>query len=157
MEKFGGSQTEALSIMKCFAKPNLKSGRNRKPRASTVQRCKVGSDCSANIPNAAQWKSRPFTANRANRRAARQGICGGCKVLVCTHSCPLGTNTIESVNRSLRKIIKNRSVFPSDDAASKLLYLALRNISQNWIMPIYDWKAALNRFSIQFEDRFPNR
>jgi putative transposase len=67
------------------------------------------------------------------------------------------TNTIESVNRSLRKIIKNRAVFPSDDALSKLLYLALRNISQKWTMPIYDWKAALNRFSIQFEVRIPNR
>ncbi len=66
------------------------------------------------------------------------------------------TNTIESVNRSLRKIMKNRAVFPSDDALSKLLYLALRNISQNWTMPVYDWKAALNRFSIQFEDRFPS-
>lgn len=67
------------------------------------------------------------------------------------------TNTIESVNRSLRKIIKNRAVFPSDDALSKLLYLALKNISQKWTMPVYDWKAALNRFSIQFEDRIPNR
>ena len=66
------------------------------------------------------------------------------------------TNTIESVNRSLRKIIKNRAIFPSDDALSKLLYLALRNISQNWTMPVYDWKAALNRFSIQFEDRISN-
>lgn len=67
------------------------------------------------------------------------------------------TNTIESVNRSLRKIIKNRAVFPNDDALSKLLYLALKNISQKWTMPVYDWKAALNRFSIQFEDRIPNR
>ncbi|CAD6881303.1 Mobile element protein [Methylomonas albis] len=67
------------------------------------------------------------------------------------------TNTIESVNRSLRKIIKNRAIFPSDDALSKLLYLALKNISQKWTMPVYDWKAALNRFSIQFEDRIPNR
>lgn len=67
------------------------------------------------------------------------------------------TNTIESVNRSLRKIMKNRAVFPSDDALSKLLYLALKNISQKWTMPVYDWKAALNRFSIQFEDRIPNR
>ncbi|MBD9358363.1 IS256 family transposase [Methylomonas albis] len=67
------------------------------------------------------------------------------------------TNTIESVNRSLRKIIKNRAIFPSDDALPKLLYLALKNISQKWTMPVYDWKAALNRFSIQFEDRIPNR
>ncbi len=66
------------------------------------------------------------------------------------------TNTIESVNMSLRKITKNRGSFPSDDALSKLFYLALMNISKKWTMPLHDWKAALNRFSIQFEDRMPN-
>jgi putative transposase len=65
------------------------------------------------------------------------------------------TNAIESINMSLRKIIKNRSSFPTDEAASKLLYLALNNISRKWNMPIHDWKAALNRFTIQFEDRMP--
>jgi len=63
------------------------------------------------------------------------------------------TNAIESINMGLRKIIKNRSSFPTDEAASKLLYLALNNISRKWTMPIHDWKAALNRFTIQFEDR----
>ncbi|ATG91358.1 IS256 family transposase [Methylomonas koyamae] len=67
------------------------------------------------------------------------------------------TNAIESVNMSLRKITKNRGSFPSDDALSKLFYLALMNISKKWTMPLHDWKAALNRFSIQFEDRMPNR
>ena len=65
------------------------------------------------------------------------------------------TNAIESINMSLRKIIKNRSSFPTDEAASKLLYLALNNISRKWTMPIHDWKAPLNRFTIQFEDRMP--
>ena len=63
------------------------------------------------------------------------------------------TNAIESVNMSLRKITKNRGSFPSDDALLKLFYLALNNISQKWTMPIRDWKAALTRFTIQFEDR----
>jgi len=67
------------------------------------------------------------------------------------------TNAIESVNMSLRKITKNRGSFPSDEALSKLFYLALRNISQKWNMPIRDWKAALNRFSIEFEDRAPQQ
>lgn len=67
------------------------------------------------------------------------------------------TNAIESVNMSLRKITKNRGSFPSDEALLKLFYLALRNISQKWTMPIRDWKAALNRFTIQFEDRMPQR
>jgi putative transposase len=65
------------------------------------------------------------------------------------------TNAIESVNMSLRKIIKNRASFPNDEALLKLLYLALNNISQKWTLPIRDWKAALNRFNIQFEDRMP--
>lgn len=67
------------------------------------------------------------------------------------------TNAIESVNMSLRKVTKNRGSFPSDEALLKLFYLALRNISKKWTMPIRDWKAALNRFTIQFEDRMPQR
>ena len=63
------------------------------------------------------------------------------------------TNAIESVNMSLRKLTKNRGSFPSDEALTKLFYLALRNISQKWTMPIRDWKAALIRFTIQFGDR----
>jgi putative transposase len=65
------------------------------------------------------------------------------------------TNAIESLNMSLRKIIKNRSSFPNDEALTKLLYLAIRNISKKWTMPIQDWKAALNRFTIQFDNRMP--
>ncbi len=67
------------------------------------------------------------------------------------------TNAIESVNMSLRKITKNRGSFPSDESLIKLFYLALRHISQKWSMPIRDWKAALNRFSIEFEDRVPQQ
>lgn len=66
------------------------------------------------------------------------------------------TNAIESVNMSLRKITKNRGSFPSDEALLKLFYLAMKNISKKWTMPIQDWKAALNRFIIQFEDRIPH-
>lgn len=65
------------------------------------------------------------------------------------------TNTIESLNMSLRKVSKNRGSFPNDDAVLKLLYLALRNISKKWTMPIKDWKAALNRFAIIYEGRLP--
>ncbi|WP_235025632.1 DDE-type integrase/transposase/recombinase, partial [Caballeronia terrestris] len=67
------------------------------------------------------------------------------------------TNAIESINMSLRKVIKTRSSFPTDDAVTKLFYLSLNNISKNWTMPIRDWKAALNRFTIQFEDRLMPR
>ncbi len=67
------------------------------------------------------------------------------------------TNAIESVNMSLRKITKNRGSFPNDEALLKLFYLAINNISKKWTMPIRDWKAALNRFTIQFEDRMPQQ
>lgn len=66
------------------------------------------------------------------------------------------TNAIESVNTSLRKLTKNRGAFPCDEALTKLFYLALRNISRKWTMPIRDRKAALNRFSIQFGERLPD-
>jgi len=65
------------------------------------------------------------------------------------------TNAIESLNMSLRKVTKNRGSFPNDAAMFKLLYLALNNIAKKWTMPIRDWRAALNRFTIVFEDRMP--
>lgn len=65
------------------------------------------------------------------------------------------TNAIESLNMSLRKVTKNRGSFPNDDAMFKLLYLALKNISKKWTMPIKHWKSALNQFSIIFEGRMP--
>ncbi|WP_423062355.1 IS256 family transposase [Candidiatus Paracoxiella cheracis] len=63
------------------------------------------------------------------------------------------TNAIESLNMSIRKVIKNKRVFPSDDAALKQLYLGLKNIAKKWTMPIRDWGAAMNRFALMFEDR----
>ncbi len=63
------------------------------------------------------------------------------------------TEVIESVNMSLRKVSKRRSSFPSAKALLKLFYLALNNISMKWTMPFIDWKAALTRFTIQFEGR----
>ena len=65
------------------------------------------------------------------------------------------TNAIESLNMSLRKIIKMRGSFPTDEAALKLLYLALRNAAKKWTMPIPNWSEALNRFAILWPDRMP--
>lgn len=65
------------------------------------------------------------------------------------------TNAIESVNMSLRKVTKNRGSFPNDDAMLKLLYLALKNISKKWTLPIRNWSAAMNQFMIIFENRMP--
>jgi putative transposase len=65
------------------------------------------------------------------------------------------TNTIEPLNMTLRKVTKNRSLFPNDEAVFKLVYLALRNISKRWTMPIKNWGAAMNQFAILFDARVP--
>jgi putative transposase len=66
------------------------------------------------------------------------------------------TNAIESMNMTLRKVLRNHRTFPTDESAMKVIFLALQNISQKWTMPIRDWKSALNRFAIEFEGRMPN-
>lgn len=63
------------------------------------------------------------------------------------------TNAIESLNHSLRKVIKARGAFPDDEAVMKLLYLALQNIARRWTMPVRDWSVARNQFMIRFPER----
>ncbi|MCA8023684.1 IS256 family transposase [Burkholderia metallica] len=64
------------------------------------------------------------------------------------------TNAIENINSQLRKIIKTRGHFPTDEAATKLIWLALRNITADWGRAAHDWKTAMNQFAILYEDRF---
>src|ERR1700757_1217289 len=64
------------------------------------------------------------------------------------------TNAVEALHRSLRKIIKTRGSFPNDDAALKLLYLAIKNAGLRWRRPV-EWTAAMGQFAIQFGERFP--
>jgi transposase-like protein len=63
------------------------------------------------------------------------------------------TNAIESLNSVIRKAINQRKLFPTDDSARKVVYLAIMDASKKWTMPIRNWKLALNRFIIEFEDR----
>jgi transposase-like protein len=63
------------------------------------------------------------------------------------------TNAIESLNSVIRKSIKTRKLFPHDDAAKKVIYLAIDAASKKWTMPIHHWKQALNRFMIEFEEQ----
>jgi len=63
------------------------------------------------------------------------------------------TNAIESLNSVIRKATKKRKVFPTDESALKVVYLAIQQASEKWTMPIRNWKPALNRFMIEFEDR----
>jgi len=65
------------------------------------------------------------------------------------------TNAIESVNYTIRKVSRNRQSFPTTDAAMKLVFMALQNISKKWTMPIRDWGSALNQFAIIYGSRVP--
>ena len=64
------------------------------------------------------------------------------------------TNAIESLNSVIRKSIKNRKIFPNDTSALKIIYLSIINASKKWTMPLRNWALALNRFEIEYEDRF---
>jgi transposase-like protein len=64
------------------------------------------------------------------------------------------TNALESVHARLRKILKTRGHFPTDEAATKLLWLALRNITATWSKAVNYWRLAMNQFAILYEDRF---
>ena len=67
------------------------------------------------------------------------------------------TNAIESLNSVIRKAVNNRKVFPNDDSALKVVYLAIQAASKKWTLPIHHWKNALNRFMIEFPDRMPEQ
>jgi transposase-like protein len=65
------------------------------------------------------------------------------------------TNAIESVNSVIRKFTKNRKIYPNEQSALKLIYMAIHEASKKWTMPIHHWKPALNHFAILYEDRLP--
>ena len=65
------------------------------------------------------------------------------------------TNAIESVNSVIRKLTRNRKIYPNEDSAFKIIYMAINEASKKWTMPIPKWKPALNHFAILFENRLP--
>lgn len=65
------------------------------------------------------------------------------------------TNAIESLNYSLRKLLKGRSTFPNDESMLTVLYMGRQHVAKKWTQPIRDWKAALNQFVILCGDRVP--
>ena len=66
------------------------------------------------------------------------------------------TNAIESVNSVIRKATNARKIFPSDQSAMKVIYLAIENASKKWSMPLRDWKPAINQFMIIYQERMPD-
>ena len=67
------------------------------------------------------------------------------------------TNIVASLNSTLRKAVRNRGHFATEDGVMKVLYLAIRGVSKKWNMPISDWKCALNHVAIMFAERFPEQ
>ena len=65
------------------------------------------------------------------------------------------TNSVESLNASLQKVLKQRKAFPNDETILKALYLALHGVTANWKRPVHNWKQAINPFLIRFGDRVP--
>ena len=101
----------------------------------------------------AEWGKRYPAIGQAWRRAWEQVIpffafAPGIRKMIYT------TNAVEALHRSLRKIIKTRGSFPNDDAALKLLYLAIKNAGMRWRRNI-EWTTAMSQFAIQFGSRFP--
>ena len=64
------------------------------------------------------------------------------------------TNSIEALNSKIRRAVRTRGHFPSDDAATKLIWLALRNITADWGRAAKEWRDAMNQFAILYEERF---
>ena len=65
------------------------------------------------------------------------------------------TNTIQSVNSVMRKLTRNRKIYPNEESALKIMYMAINEASKRWTMPIRNWRPALNHFAIMFEERMP--
>ena len=125
----------------------------------------------AALENAVEWQSRSLdavypivypdcivTKIRQDRRVINKAVYLALGVNLSGHKELPGlaiytTNAIESLNRVVRKAVSKCKVFPSDDAAGKVIYLATLEASKKWTRPIRDWKGALNRFIMEFEDR----
>ena len=67
------------------------------------------------------------------------------------------TNAIESVNSVIRKFTRNRKIYPNEESALKIVYMAIHEAAKKWTMPIHHWKQALNHFAILYEGRMPER
>ena len=63
------------------------------------------------------------------------------------------TNAVENLHRQFRKVTKNRALFPNDEALVKMIYLAYKDISKKWTLPVRDWAFIFSQFSIIFEQR----
>jgi putative transposase len=104
--------------------------------------------CAGAVPSRLQAAGRPGQDDGRPRFSQPLAFAPGIRKIIYT------TNAVEALNRSLRKIIKTRGSFPNEDAALKLLYLAIRNAGMRWRRST-EWTAAMGQFAILFGARFP--
>jgi len=88
-------------------------------------------------------------------KGGRRGLPGGSPFPQETRRAIYTTNAIESVNSAIRKFTRNRRIYPNEESALKIIFMAIREASRKWTMPIRHWKQALNHFAILFEGRLP--
>jgi putative transposase len=132
------------------------SGKDRKlimPDLKAIYRAETAAAAQAQLDAfEAEW-SKPDPAIGQAWRRAWEHVVPLFAVAPAIRKMIYTTNAVESLNRSLRKIIKTRASFPTDEAALKLLFLAIRNAGLHWRRPI-EWTAAVGQFAILFGDRF---
>ena len=138
---------------------NYVSWKERKPVArdlKSIYRAATVEEAERQLADfAAQWDSR-YPSISALWRRNWQGVIPFFQFPPEIRKIIYTTNAIESLNMSLRKAIKTRGAFPSEEAALKVMYLALRNLARKWTT-IQGWKKALNRFALVWEARFPHQ
>src|ERR1700691_427253 len=136
---------------------NYVPGKWRKPVAADLQsiyRAATASEAEQHLQELeSKWKAYPSVSQVWRRNWTRITPFFNYPADICRAI--YTTNAVESLNRSLRKIIKIRGGFPNEGAAMKLLFLALRQAAKKWTMPIHRWREALNHFTILWPDRMP--
>jgi putative transposase len=152
------AQVQLCIVHQVRASLNYVSWKQRKAVAAdlqTIYRASTAEDAHSKLEEfAKKWDGAYPTISQMWRRNWEHvipffGYPGDIRKVIYT------TNAIESLNMSLRKVIKTRGSFPNQEAALKLLFLALEHIAKKWTMPVQNWKAALQRFAILLGDRVP--
>jgi putative transposase len=152
------AQVQLCIVHQVRASLNYVSWKQRKAVAGdlqTIYRASTAEDASCKLEEfAKKWDGAYPTISQMWRRNWEHvtpffAYAGDIRKVIYT------TNAIESLNMSLRKVIKTRGSFPNPEAALKLLFLALEHIAKKWTMPVQNWKAALQRFAILLGDRVP--
>ena len=153
MEKVGRDYCTLHTTQLFPTKMTYANWKDRKPLAASIKPIYTAPSAEAALAELDAFESGPWgkkfpTVVASWRRVLDKVIPPEVRRVIYT------TNAIESVNARLRKILKTRGHFPNDEAAIKLIWLALRNITADWGRAANYWKSAMNLFAILYEKRF---